>query len=144
MGHIDPAAYDAWYHTPLGSLCHRLERDALFSLTTFKRGEAVLDAGCGTMLIGFLNRNSPWASLRMEKGIAPASVWHGVRFYSLPEIAGLAFKAGFVMRGFKGAVHFPPDVAVKEPSALEVMEAEGRQNSPSSAAFFGVTFAKTR
>lgn len=45
---IDPAAYDAWYRTAFGSFCHRLERDAIFSLATLKPGERVLDAGCGT------------------------------------------------------------------------------------------------
>ena len=45
---IDPGEYDAWYRTPFGSLCHRLERDALFSLAAFEPGERVLDAGCGT------------------------------------------------------------------------------------------------
>ena len=45
---IDPAQYDAWYGTTFGSLCHRLEKDALFSLVSFNPGDKVLDAGCGT------------------------------------------------------------------------------------------------
>ncbi|MBI5189979.1 MAG: class I SAM-dependent methyltransferase [Nitrospirae bacterium] len=48
MVHINPAAYDEWYRTPFGSVCHRLERDALFSLADFRDGDRVLDAGCGT------------------------------------------------------------------------------------------------
>ncbi len=48
MKEIDPLVYDEWYQTPFGALCHRLERDALFSLTVFEPGELVLDAGCGT------------------------------------------------------------------------------------------------
>ena len=48
MKEIGPPVYDEWYLTPFGALCHRLERDALFSLAAFKPGELVLDAGCGT------------------------------------------------------------------------------------------------
>lgn len=48
MKETDPRVYDEWYLTPFGALCHRLERDALFSLAAFKPGELVLDAGCGT------------------------------------------------------------------------------------------------
>lgn len=40
--------YDAWYSTPLGSLCDRLEEDAVFSLADVKDGELVLDVSCGT------------------------------------------------------------------------------------------------
>ena len=170
---IDPAQYDAWYGTTFGSLCHRLEKDALFSLVSFNPGDKVLDAGCGTgvyleellrlgmdvtgvdadedmleytaksrsngialikaslqdlpfepssfdkvisvctlefiddpshvltelsrvlkkdgiLLLGFLNKNSPWARQHMKNEKDPTSIWHGVRFFSLPDIAGLA------------------------------------------------------
>lgn len=40
--------YDAWYSTPLGSLCDKLEKDAVFSLANVKEGELVLDVSCGT------------------------------------------------------------------------------------------------
>ncbi|MBI5893244.1 MAG: class I SAM-dependent methyltransferase [Deltaproteobacteria bacterium] len=43
---FSPNKYDAWYETPLGSLCDRLEKDAIFSL--FKPKGFVLDMGCGT------------------------------------------------------------------------------------------------
>lgn len=41
-----PEEYDAWYGTPLGSLCDRLEKEAVFAL--FKPKGLVLDVGCGT------------------------------------------------------------------------------------------------
>jgi SAM-dependent methyltransferase len=225
MGNIDPRAYDEWYRTPFGALCHRLEKDALFSLASFNLGEKVLDAGCGTgvyleellrlglnvtgvdddedmleyaansrgkgaalvkatlqdmpfepsvfdkvisvcalefvddpshalaelsrvlkrdgiLLIGFLNKNSPWARLRIEKGKETTSVWHGVKFYCLSEIAGIAFKVGLRMTGFNGAVYFPPEAEGKEISVIEAMEAEGGLRSPAIAAFIGAAFNK--
>ena len=220
---IDPAQYDAWYGTAFGSLCHRLEKDALFSLASFKPDDKVLDAGCGTgvyleellrlgldvtgvdedenilkyaansrgrgstlikaalqdlpfesssfdkvisvctlefvdkpllalaelsrvikkdgiLLLGFLNKNSPWAKLRIEKGKETNSVWQGAKFYCLSDIAGIAFKAGLRMTGFKGAVYFPPEAEGKEISVIEAMEAEGGQRSPSTAAFIAAAF----
>jgi SAM-dependent methyltransferase len=225
MGNIDPRAYDEWYRTPFGALCHRLEKDALFSLASFNPRDKVLDAGCGTgvyleellrlglnvtgvdededmlkyatnsrgrgavlikaslqdlpfepsvfdkvisvctlefvgdpppvlkelsrvlkkdgvLLLGFLNKHSPWARLRMEKGKETTSVWHGVNFCCLSDIAGIAFKAGLRMTGFKGAVYFPPEAEGKELPVLEAMEAEGILHSPSIAAFIGAAFNK--
>lgn len=46
MSKLSPAEYDAWYKTPLGSLCDRLEKEAIFAL--FKPKGLVLDVGCGT------------------------------------------------------------------------------------------------
>ncbi|OGP30800.1 MAG: hypothetical protein A2073_05065 [Deltaproteobacteria bacterium GWC2_42_11] len=43
---ISPNKYNAWYETPLGSLCDKLEKDAIFTL--FKPKGFVLDIGCGT------------------------------------------------------------------------------------------------
>lgn len=40
--------YDAWYQTPLGSLAHALESEAIFDLAETKPGERALDIGCGT------------------------------------------------------------------------------------------------
>lgn len=46
MTKLSPEEYDAWYKTPLGSLCDRLEKETIFEL--FKPKELVLDIGCGT------------------------------------------------------------------------------------------------
>ncbi len=224
---IDPASYDAWYGTTFGSLCHRLEKDAIFSLVKFKPGDKVLDAGCGTgvyleellclglnvtgvdededmlkysanfrgrgstlikatlqnlpfepstfdkvisvctlefvddpshvltelsrvlkkdgiLLLGFLNKNSPWARRRRKNEKDPASIWHGVRFFGLPNIAGLAFNASLRMKGFKGAVYFPPEAEGKDVPILEAMEAEGMKHSPSEAAFIAAAFLNAK
>jgi len=48
MSAWDPNKYEAWYKTPLGSICDRLEQELVFSMAGVKEGERVLDAGCGT------------------------------------------------------------------------------------------------
>lgn len=51
MAKFSPKEYDAWYKTPLGSLCDKLEKEAVFVLFVdrFKIcPHLVLDAGCGT------------------------------------------------------------------------------------------------
>ncbi len=40
--------YDAWYQTPLGSLAHALESEAIFDLAEVKPAERAIDIGCGT------------------------------------------------------------------------------------------------
>ncbi len=42
--------YDAWYHTPLGSLAHALESEAILRLAQVTPGERVVYLGCGTGL----------------------------------------------------------------------------------------------
>lgn len=46
MTKFSPKEYDAWYETPLGSLCDRLEKEGVFALV--KPKGLVLDVGCGT------------------------------------------------------------------------------------------------
>ena len=55
------AHYDAWYHTPLGSLAHALESETILRLARVAIGERVLDLGCGTGLYAFeLSRRGAW------------------------------------------------------------------------------------
>lgn len=42
------ARYDSWYQTPLGSLAHCLECEAVLALAKVKPGERAVDIGCGT------------------------------------------------------------------------------------------------
>ena len=43
-----PDKYDNWFHTPIGALVKRYERDLLLELLQPQRGDAILDVGCGT------------------------------------------------------------------------------------------------
>ena len=47
------------------------------------------------------------------------------------------------MKGFKGAVYFPPEAEGKDIPILEAMEAEGMKRSPSEAAFIAAAFSKS-
>ena len=46
-GSFDPAAYDAWFQTPVGRLTDRLEHEAVRALLPEPSGVA-LDLSCGT------------------------------------------------------------------------------------------------
>jgi ubiquinone/menaquinone biosynthesis C-methylase UbiE len=43
-----PEAYDRWFSTPIGSLVRRYEVELILDLLKPRRGEIILDAGCGT------------------------------------------------------------------------------------------------
>jgi ubiquinone/menaquinone biosynthesis C-methylase UbiE len=43
-----PEAYDRWFSTPIGFLARRYEVELILGLLKPKRGEVILDAGCGT------------------------------------------------------------------------------------------------
>ncbi len=40
--------YDAWYQTPLGTVAHALESEAVFELAEARPGVRTVDIGCGT------------------------------------------------------------------------------------------------
>jgi len=43
-----PEAYDRWFSTPIGSLIKKYEAELILDLLKPKKGEVILDAGCGT------------------------------------------------------------------------------------------------
>jgi hypothetical protein len=55
----------------------------------------------------------------------------------------MAERCGLKPKGFKGAVHFPPEAEGKDIAELEAMETKGRQRSPFSAAFMAAAFSKS-
>ncbi|MBI5643562.1 MAG: class I SAM-dependent methyltransferase [Deltaproteobacteria bacterium] len=61
----DPQKYEAWYGTPLGKASDRLERELIFSMAGIKKGERVLDVGCGTGIysIEFASRGALVAAM---------------------------------------------------------------------------------
>jgi SAM-dependent methyltransferase len=67
MAIADPAAYDAWYHTPRGAWIADTEFSLLMSLLRPAPGASLLDVGCGT---GYFSRRFAAAGLRVT-GIDP-------------------------------------------------------------------------
>ncbi len=43
-----PEAYDQWFDTPIGSLVKKYEAELILDLLEPKKGDFILDAGCGT------------------------------------------------------------------------------------------------
>ncbi len=43
-----PQKYDRWFETPIGKLVEQFERELIIQMLSPKRGECILDAGCGT------------------------------------------------------------------------------------------------
>lgn len=43
-----PEAYDQWFTTPIGSLVKKYETELILDLLGPRKGEVILDAGCGT------------------------------------------------------------------------------------------------
>ena len=63
----DPAAYESWYHTPRGRWVGDREFILLQSLLGTRKGDALLDAGCGT---GYFSRRFARSDLSVT-GIDP-------------------------------------------------------------------------
>ncbi len=42
------SSYDKWYDTPLGKYAHELEKELILQFAAPKKGERILDVGCGT------------------------------------------------------------------------------------------------
>jgi SAM-dependent methyltransferase len=59
---VDPAAYDAWYGSARGRWIGDVETRLLLDLLTCRRGDSVLDVGCGT---GYFSRRLAQAGFRV-------------------------------------------------------------------------------
>lgn len=64
---LDPAAYEAWYHTPRGRWIAGREAGLMLRLLRPQSGASLLDAGCGT---GHFSRRFARAGLRVA-GVDP-------------------------------------------------------------------------
>jgi len=68
---LDPADYDAWYHTPRGRWVGETEYALAALLLAPKRGDSLLDVGCGT---GWFTRRAAADDL-VATGLDTNSVW---------------------------------------------------------------------
>ncbi len=102
---MDAAVYDAWYQTPRGSWIGDVEFKLLLELLEPKKGETLLDIGCGT---GYFVRRFAQEQGLSVVGLDPDQTW--LRFAEGHAVAGEQFVAGsgarlpFLERNFDRSV----------------------------------------
>lgn len=227
-GFDNPAAYDAWYETPLGRLSGELERRALLELAALRAGEQVLEIGSGTgyftralaktgaavtaidsskamaayagqraqregvnadflvgdaaalplpdasfdlvagvtvlcfaaapekiiaetfrvlkpggrMVIGELNRRSPWAVVRKARARLRESHYRQARFFRPAELESLMAAAGFEDVGYRTLLYFPPLNRSALLGRYRFFESAGKRLAPCSGAFVAIRGSK--
>jgi ubiquinone/menaquinone biosynthesis C-methylase UbiE len=66
-----PEKYDQWFETPIGTLVKKYENQLLLDLLQPRRGEMILDVGCGTgvftLNILFLKDDDPQTAPEIER-----------------------------------------------------------------------------
>ena len=90
----------------------------------------------GTIVAATLNRLSPWAAQRKEKGKEGHSLFSRVFFRSPEEMAALAAPAGLI----RTAIHFAKE---EEPRRAAEIEAEGKRQNFMTGAFLAVRWEKS-
>ena len=90
----------------------------------------------GTIVVATLNRLSPWAAQRREKGKGGHALFSRVVFRSPEEMAALAAPAGLI----RTAVHFAKE---EEPQRAAEIEAEGKRKNLLTGAFLAVRWEKS-
>ena len=62
----------------------------------------------GRIVVGVLNKWSPWALLRRIKGLFKETVYNRAEFISPPDIKASLLRAGFEIKGLKTCLFFFP------------------------------------
>ncbi len=222
------ARYDAWYETPLGSLAHALEQEAIFRLAETKPGERTIDIGCGTgiytlalarrgvhvvgvdpswemiaiarekfrraglsgffvlgsaealpfrpgcfdfalavtslcfvrspdqtleetrrvlkpegrLVLGELNRFSPWALRRRLKGLFTDTIYNQAHFWGRRELERLFRRRGFCVSAARTLLYFPPWNQKAVLKAYHFFETVGEKTLPGAGAFIAMKAEK--
>ena len=220
--------YDAWYQTPLGSLAHALESEAIFDLAEAKPGERVVDIGCGAgiytlelarrgahvvgvdpswemiavaqekfrrvglpgifvlgsaealpfcpdcfdlalavtslcfvrspdqaieetrrvlkpegrLVLGELNRFSPWALWLRLKGLFTDTIYNQAHFWGRGELERLLRQRGFCVRAARTLLYFPPWNQKAVLKAYRLFETVGEKALPGTGAFIAIKAEK--
>lgn len=96
----------------------------------------------GRLVVGVLNRWSPWAFFRRIKGLFKDTIYNQAHFISPPELEGLLKRAGFDVKDVKTCLFFFPinDKAYLRIAAL--FERLDRRLIPKTGAFLAVSAVK--
>lgn len=216
--------YDAWYQTPLGSLAHALESEAIFDLAEAKPAERAVDIGCGTgiytlelarrgahvvgvdpswemisiarekfrraglpgffvlgsaealpfrsgcfdlalavtslcfvrspdrtieetrrvlnsegrLVLGELNRFSPWALWRRLKGLFTDTIYNQAHFWGRRELERLLRRRGFCVGAARMLLYFPPWNQRAVLKAYRFFETVVKKTLPGTGAFIAI------
>jgi ubiquinone/menaquinone biosynthesis C-methylase UbiE len=75
----------------------------------------VLKTG-GGLIVGIINRESPWGKLYLKKKGEKHPIYKYARFYSINEVAGMVEKAGMVIEAYSSTLCQPPSQVPYEKS----------------------------
>ena len=96
----------------------------------------------GRLVVGVLNRWSPWAFFRRIKGLFKDTIYNQAHFISPPELEGLLKRAGFDVKDVKTCLFFFPinnKVYLKIAAPFERLD---RAVIPKTGAFLAVSAVK--
>lgn len=96
----------------------------------------------GRLVIGTLNRWSPWALFRRVKGMFKETIYNQARFISPTELEGLIKKAGFKVRETRTCLFFFPVNCKLYLKLAEPFEKLDRAVTPRMGAFLAVSAVK--
>ena len=89
----------------------------------------------GRLVIGELNRRSPWAAVRRAKARLKESHYRYARFFSPGELESLVVAAGFSGVAYRTLLYFPPVNSSLLLRRYRLFESAGARLAPCSGAF---------
>ncbi len=96
----------------------------------------------GRLVVGVLNRWSPWALFRRIKGVFKDTIYNQAHFISPPELEGLLRDAGFEVKAVRTCLFFFPINKRLYLRLAEPFERLDRMIIPKTGAFLAVSVVK--
>ncbi len=120
----------------VGALC--FAKDGEKALLEMRR---VLKPG-GRLVVGVLNKWSPWALLRRIKGLFKKTIYQKAKFISPPELESSLKRAGFEVKTLKTCLFFLPINSEMYLSTAALFEKAGNMVAPRTGAFLAASATK--